>query len=116
MVGQAGLSSDDDVMAQPGASGDPYLRHENRVLPNRHVMCDLNEIVDFRPAFDNGAAVGRPIDGDIGSQFHIVLDDDGAELGNFVMAAFVLDVAEAVAADDRPAVDDHPRSESAAMI
>jgi len=48
-----------------------------------------------------------PVDGGVGADDHPVLDDDDAALGDPVMAALVLDIAEAVATDDGQAAAVH---------
>lgn len=113
VVGKTGLSSDHHVTTDRGASGDPDLRDDNGVLADRDVVRDLDEIVDFRAVFDDCVAESRAIDRHIGAQLNVILNDHTAKLRNFVMRALVLYVAEAVTADDRPAMNGHTGADPA---
>src|SRR5574340_1086952 len=115
MIGQTCLTADHHVASQGRTPCDADLRHENSVFTHHHVVCDLHQVVDLGSSFDHGVSEGGTIDGHVGAQFHIVLDDHAAELGNFLVPSLVLNVVEAVAADDRSAVDDHAGSEAAAF-
>jgi hypothetical protein len=50
------------------------------MTPDHNVMGDLNEIIDLRALADHGIAAGAPVHGRIGADFHIVLNDDAADL------------------------------------
>src|ERR1043166_1113623 len=98
-------------MSYPSTTGDPNLCDQNRMGSDRHVMSDLNQVVDFCSLSNDRLSKCSSIDRDICSQLDIVLDRDSAKLGDFVMPPLVLDIAESVASDDRPAVNDHSGSD-----
>src|ERR1043165_629558 len=108
---QTRLSPNHDVMSYPSTTGDPNLCDQNRMGSDRHVMSDLNQVVDFCSLSNDRLSKCSSIDRDICSQLDIVFDRDSAKLGDFVMPPLVLDIAESVASDNRPAVNDHSRSD-----
>ena len=84
---------------------------------DRHVMGDLDQIVDLGTLHDDCclAKYCGPIDRDICAEFGVILDRDSAELGNLVMPSLVLHIAESVASDHRATVNDHSRSDRTAF-
>ena len=72
---------------------------------NHHVVPDLHEIINFRALADHRVAQGAPVDGGIGADFDIVLDDHSADLRHFQMARLAHGEAEAVLADGRAGMD-----------
>jgi len=82
-----------------------HLTCQDGVLSYLDVVGDLDEVVDLGPAPDTGLAEGRPIDRAVGADFHVILDDDGAGLGDFLMSPILaFDIAEAVRSDNHAAV------------
>ena len=71
-------------------------------------MRDLDEVIHFRPSPDNRSAEGGTVNRDVRSQLDIIFDDHRPDLGDLMMAALMLEIAEAVAADDCPGMDDDP--------
>jgi hypothetical protein len=57
------------------------------MLANRHVVADLNEVVDFRAALNPCATETGPVHGGVGSDFDIVVDLHGAGLWDFLLLA-----------------------------
>ena len=82
---------------------------------NRHVMGNLDQIVDFGALLDDRLAECGSVDRNIRPKLDIILDCDSAELGNFIMLVLVLRIAEPIASDYRTAVNDHPRSDRTAF-
>ena len=56
------LSGQSDMMTDLGASGNPDLGHDQTVLSDNYIMCDLNQIINLRAPLDNGLAESGPID------------------------------------------------------
>ena len=81
------------------------------MLANLAVVGDLDEVVDLRPAADDGRTHGRPVDRGPCSDLDIVLDDDGADMGDSAVPIIATVVAETVAPDDGGAVHDHAAAE-----
>ena len=115
MVCQPCLSTDHDVMPHASTAGDPDLCDEDGMGSDRHVMGDLDEIVDFAALLDDSLAKCGSIDCDIRPKLDIILDRDSAELGNFVMPSLVLYIAESVAPDHRATVNDDPCADGTAF-
>ena len=68
------------------------------------------------PGLDPGLADGGPIDGRIGAQFDVVLDDDDGDLGNLLVGAVTAtNEAVPVAADDDAVLQDHAIAERHAL-
>lgn len=82
---------------------------------DRHVMGDLDQIVDLGALLDDRLADGGSVDCDIRPKLNVILDRNSAELGNFIMLSLILHIAESVAPDHRAAVNDHPRSDRTAF-
>src|SRR5207247_8506685 len=110
-----GLPADHDMVADDGTSCDPHLSHHDAVLSDRDIVGDLNEIVHLGPAPDDRAAERGAIHGHVRAEFDVVLNRDGSDLGDLVMAALILDIAEAVTADHGAAVDDDPTPDDASF-
>src|ERR1039457_6292298 len=105
MVRDAGLRRDYNVIAQPSAAGESHLSHDQAMPADDHIVCDVDQVVDFRSLTDDGGAKRAAVDGGIGADLDIVMDDDVAELKHFAVTPLVEDVAEAVRPDDRTGVD-----------
>ena len=72
------------------------------------VVADLDQVVDLGPAADDRLPEGGPVDGGIGADLDVVLDDDPTDLGDLPVRPAVEDVAEAIGAEHRARVHDHP--------
>src|SRR5262249_4937337 len=100
--------------AEPRAARDADLGHENRMLTHLHVVPDLDEIIDFRAATDDGVAERRAVDGAVRADLHVVLDDDASRLRDLAVPCAVEGEAEPVGADDRARMHDDVAPESRA--
>src|SRR4026208_1870637 len=80
---------------------------------DRHVMGNLDQIIDLGALFDDCAAKCGSIDRDVRSESNTALDRDSAKLGNLVMLPLVRPIAEPVASNYGAAMDNHPRSNCA---
>src|SRR5207244_4801081 len=63
-----------------------------------------DQVVDLGPAPDHGRAQRRAVDGGIGADLDLVLEHDGADLGDLADAVGEREVAEPVAPDYRAGV------------
>ena len=75
MAGDARLPAGDDEIAEFGRAGYPDLADDDAMAADDDVMGDLNEIIDLGPLADDRVAIGAAIDGGIGADLDIVLDD-----------------------------------------
>src|SRR5262249_58785233 len=107
VVGEAALACRDDAAAEPARAGDADLGDDDRVLPDVHVVADLDEVVDLGPAANDRPAEHGAVDRRVGTDVHIVLDHDDADLRDLSVAAAVGYVAEAGAAAPRSGPHHH---------
>ena len=70
-----------------------------------HVVRHMDEVVDLRAFANDGGAERAAVNGGIGADLDVVVDDDIAELKHFPVAALVQHVTEAVRADDGAGMD-----------
>ena len=68
-------------------------------------MRDVHQVVNLRALADDGGPEGAAINGGVRADFHVVVNDDVADLKHLAMAALVEHIAVAVRADDRAGVD-----------
>ena len=79
-------------------------------------MCHLNEVVEFHSLSDDGAAHGGSVDTGVGTNLHVVLNDDDTYLRNLVIALGIGCEAEAVGTDDTSGVYGHVIANLASLI
>src|SRR5690242_6015625 len=83
---------------------------------NRHIVTDLNLIVDFGPLADHGVAQAAAVDGGPRSDLHVVLDQDATGLGNLQMPLGAEeDEAVAVLPDAAAGMDQHVVADQRAL-
>src|SRR6516164_877147 len=102
----AGLSPQGDEVLELGAAGDAGQRHDDAVPADHDVVADLDQVVDLGAVADPGASGGGAVDRGVGADLDVVADHHVADLRHLVVAAGVEGVAEAVAADHHPAMED----------
>ncbi len=78
------LPGEDDVATDKGGAGDADLGAEQGVVPDRGAMADHDEVVDFGAAVDAGFADGGAVDGGVGLNLDMVVEDSDAGLGDLV--------------------------------
>jgi hypothetical protein len=105
MARHARLAGEDGVVAQFGTARDAGLRDEQAMLADLHVVRDLHQIVYFCAASDDRRAERAAVHRHVRADFHVIADDDIANLRHLPMKTAVEHVAEAVRADDRAGVD-----------
>ena len=76
--------------------------------PIDDVVPDLDQIINFRAFADDRVLKGAPVDGRIGADFDVVLDDHPADLRHLQVPAGAHGEAEAVLADAHARMDDDP--------
>ena len=86
------------------------------MLADHDVVPDLDEIVDFCATADFCVAQGAPVDGAVGADLNIVLDDYSADLRNLAVVVLIENVAEPVRADHRAGVDADALGQAASVI
>ncbi len=115
MPDDAGLSGEDDVVADAGASGDAGLGDDEAVFSDLDVVRDLDEVVDFRSFADDGSPEAGAVDGGVCADFYIIFDDNNSALRDF--GVFTLDFfeTESVTSDHGAGVKDDAVADFAAV-
>ena len=80
------------------------------------VVRDLHQVVDLGTAADARAAEAGAVDGRVGPDLHIVLDDHDAHLRDLVVFAIDGRVAEAIGADDAAVVQGDAGADAAGAM
>jgi len=75
--------------------------------PNDDVVRNMHEVVDLRALADDRGPKGSAIDGRVGADLHIVVDDHVADLQHLAVTALVEHVTVTIRADDGAGVDCH---------
>jgi hypothetical protein len=75
---------------------------------DHHVVGNLHQIVDLRAFADHGVAVAATVNGAVGADLDVVLNDDAPGLRHLEMAVGARNEAEAILADPDPGVQHHP--------
>jgi hypothetical protein len=73
-------AADHHAVSDCGASGDPNLGNEHAMTPYAHIVANLNQIVDLGAFADHGVIERAAIDGGVGTDFDMVLNDHTADL------------------------------------
>ncbi len=116
VAGDADLPTELRVVADLGAAGDADLRDDDTVLADLDVVADLHEVIDLGTPADGRRAEGATIDGDIGAQLNVVVDDDTADLRNLAVFTLIEHVAETIGANHRAGVKADAVADLAAVI
>lgn len=106
MIGNADLAAKRNKIAQIHAAGDAHMPGDDAMLANMAIVSDLDQIVDFGAGADDRIGQRAAVDGGAGADFHVVLQDGAAQLRDFFVTGGGGDIAEAVTADDRAAMED----------
>ena len=108
MAGDAHLPCNDAIFADDRGAGNAYLGRHHGMVADHYVVGDLAQIVDADAVPDDGRLHLSPVHGGVGTDFHIVADDDVPEVFDLLPAAVRLrGVAETVVPDDAAGVQDH---------
>src|SRR5690606_40960310 len=106
MAHDAHLSTDQAVLADLGGAGNPGLGRNGRMLPDFHIVGDLDLVVQFHPFPEDGGAQGGPVDGGPCPDIHVILQDHVSGLWDLaVLPIGVWGEPKAVGADYDPAVE-----------
>src|ERR1700677_2403333 len=108
MTREANLPRQHDMVLQHRGARNSNLRHDDAGSAYLHVVPDLHEVVDPSAGADDRVFQGATIDGGVGADLDIVLDQDAAELGDALEAVQCWREAEAFLADADAGVDVDP--------
>src|SRR5262245_34569394 len=111
VIGHPHLPGQDHAAAETGGARDSDLGDDDAMLADLHVVGDLHEVIDLGAAPDDGLPQHGPIDGRVGADLHVVLDDHRSHLGDLTVGMAVPGVPEAIVADHGARVHDHPSAQ-----
>ena len=112
-----------DIVSDPNMTGNPHLAGQNYVptylntaryadlsnnkgvLAHYHIMCNLNQIIDFCSALDPGFSQCRPINSAVCTYFNIIVNLNNPYLRNLYMSGFILCITETIASDNCSTMD-----------
>src|SRR5882724_13410279 len=86
MIVDSHLRAQRDMIANREATSQSYLGSQQTVSPNRHIVTDLDLVVDFRALADHGVAQAAAVDGRSCPDLHLILDQNAASLRDLQMA------------------------------
>src|SRR5205085_2290973 len=117
VVAEADLTADDRVRLDDCAARNAGLRSDDDALAYPHVVADLHEVVNLRPATDPRLAQSAAVNATARADLNVVFDNHGSDLRELVVdARLVAHVAEPVRADDHARVQHHTLAESHAVV
>src|ERR1039457_5612551 len=105
------LRSNHAVISKARAAGKTRLAHDQTVPANDDVVRDVHKIINFGALADDSGTKRAAVNGRVGADLHVIVDDHIAALQPFAGAALVEHVTVAVRADDRAGVDADPMTD-----
>src|SRR5664280_2018013 len=106
MAGDADLSGEDDILADVAGTGETDLRTEQAVFADTGSVADLDEVVDLGVGVDVGFANRGAIDGGVGLDLDVVVENGSAGLHDLVPAFAIAGKAVAVGTDHDAVLQD----------
>jgi hypothetical protein len=104
MIDDSNSPSYHHVLTDSGTSGYAGLRGNKRIFAYSHIMCDLNQVVDFDAPPDGRSSKGGAVYSCVGADLHIVLHFHNSYLWDFNPLITLPRVAEPVAPYDHAGV------------
>ena len=111
VVDQSRLSAHEDPFSNDRATRYAALGGHDRVLTYFNVVRDMDEIVELDATTDDRPTECASIDGGVGTDLNIILDDDDPNVSEFDEFPFAPRVTESIGPDDRAGVDDDVRAD-----
>src|SRR5262249_830783 len=106
MVGDPDLAAQHSVVADLDAARNAGLRDDEAMASDRAVVADLDQIIDLGAFADHGVAAAAAVDGGVGADLDVVLDDHPAGLRDLDRALAVGEETEPVLTDAAARMDD----------
>src|SRR5262249_59049990 len=104
MPGETDLAPQHHSPPECRASRHPDLPRDQTLRPNAAAVRHHDQVVDLRAAADDGRPERGAIDGRVGTDLDLVLEDDRADVRDAPDAIREREIATAVAADHRARV------------
>ena len=108
MPGRTRLCHKHNGPTNPRSARKTRLSHNNRVFTDVTVVTDLHEIVDFGSPPNACETEAAPINGRVGTDFHVAFDQQSSQLGRADTRIFlVTDKTKSLPSQDRPGMHNH---------
>src|SRR3984957_12874599 len=109
MIVDSHLRAQRHMIANRQATSQSYLGGQQTVPPNRHIVADLDLVVDFRTLADYSVAQAAAVDSRSRPDLHLILDQNAAGLRDLQMAFRAKEnEPKAVLPDAAAGMDEHP--------
>jgi hypothetical protein len=89
-------ATDHHTVAYCCTAGHPNLGNQNAMTPYAHIVANLNQIVDLGAFADHRVIKRTPIDGGVGTDFDMVLNDHTAYLRDLEQSPGTRSIAKSV--------------------
>src|SRR5690606_26184027 len=109
-------AGDHAVPADLGAAGNAAAAGHGGVIADLHVVGDHDLVVELDAVANQGVGQRAAVDGGVGTDLDIVADGHATDLRDLLPDTLVVGEAEALAADDRTALDDHPLADAHVVV
>src|SRR5690348_3199884 len=96
------------MLAKLRRTAQSHKGTKNGVGSDLAVVGHLNKIIDLNIIMNDRGRQRTSINGGVGTNLHIVANDDRADLGNFHIAPLIFDKSKSVRANNSPRMDSHP--------
>ena len=115
MIGNSDAATELNAVAERHRAGQPDLAGDQAAAADADVVRDLHEVVDLGAFADDRVGHRAAIDGGVGADLDVVLDDDAADLRQPLGRTRPGNEAESLAPDLGTAEDDHPVADQRAL-
>src|SRR5215470_5118824 len=103
-----GLAAHDHEVPKLRGTGNAGLADDDTMPTDHHVVPDLHKIINFGAFPDHCIGEGAAVDAAVGADFHVVVENDTADLRHLEVALGAHGKAKPVLAYAHACVQDHP--------
>src|SRR5262245_37383128 len=100
MIDDSNTSAQHALPTDSGDSGYARLRGDNRIFAYHHIVCDLDQVVDFDASPNGRLSKGGAVYSGVGANLHVVLHFHNPHLWDFDPLVTLPRVAKSIAPDD----------------
>ena len=115
MIGNSGAATELNAVAERHRTGQPDFSGDHAAAADADIVGDLHEVVDLGALADDRVGHGAAIDGGVGADLDVVLDDDAADLRQPLGRTRPGDETEPLAPDLGAAENEHPVADQRAL-
>ena len=83
------------------------MTHDQAVLANLNVVCNVHQIVNLAPLSNDGWPKSAAVDGSVCANLHIVMNDDDPHLQHLAVPTFIKHIAVSIGANHCAGVNAH---------